>query len=102
MEENVIQINVGITINVDVSVKNIYVKKIIFGIQVHVVVKNKKYFTSIMDDSKIMCDEIIESYGEEIKIVPTNFNEKNNNLYNAKFLYFTSIFIDFYDITGSC
>ena len=33
MEEHVIQINGGITINVDVSVKNIrYVKKIIFGI----------------------------------------------------------------------
>ena len=33
MEENVIQINSGITINVDVSVKNvIYVKKIMLGI----------------------------------------------------------------------
>ena len=40
MEENVIQINSGITINVDVSEKNIiYVKKIIFGILVHVFVK---------------------------------------------------------------
>ena len=37
--DNVIQINGGITINVDVSVKNIYVKKIIFGILVHVFVK---------------------------------------------------------------
>ena len=40
MEENVIQINGGITINVDVNVKNvIYVKKIMFRILVHVVVK---------------------------------------------------------------
>ena len=39
MDENVIQIRGGITINVDVSVKNIYVKKIIFGILLHVVVK---------------------------------------------------------------
>ena len=40
MEENVIQINCGITINVDVSVKNaIYVKKIIFTIMLHVAVK---------------------------------------------------------------
>ena len=40
MEENVIQINGGITINVEVNVKNvIYVKKIIFGILLHVVVK---------------------------------------------------------------
>ena len=40
MEENLIQINGGITINVDVSVKNIiYVRKIIFGILLHVVAK---------------------------------------------------------------
>ena len=40
MEENVIQINGGIMINVDVSVKNVmYVKKVMFGILVHVVVK---------------------------------------------------------------
>ena len=36
----VIQINVRIKINVDVSVKNVmYVKKIVFGILLHVVVK---------------------------------------------------------------
>ena len=40
MEENVIQINGGITINVDVSVKSsIYVKKPIFGILLHLVAK---------------------------------------------------------------
>ena len=40
MEENVIQINGGITINVDVSANNvIYVKKIIFGILLLVVAK---------------------------------------------------------------
>ena len=40
MEENVIQIDGEITINVGVSVKNVmYVKKIIFGILLHVVVK---------------------------------------------------------------
>ena len=40
MDENVIQINNGITINVDVSVKNVmYVKKIMLGILLHVVVK---------------------------------------------------------------
>ena len=51
MEENIIQINVGITINVDVSVKNVmHVKRIIFGILLHVVVKMDKYLASIMDD----------------------------------------------------
>ena len=40
MEENVIQINRGITINVNVSVKNfMFVKKIMFGILLHVAVK---------------------------------------------------------------
>ena len=40
MEQNLSQINGGITINVDVSVKNIiYVKKIIFEIQLHAIVK---------------------------------------------------------------
>ena len=40
MEENVIQINDGITINVDVTVKSVmYVKKIMFGILLHVVAK---------------------------------------------------------------
>ena len=40
MGKNVIQINGGITINVDVSVKNIiYVKTIMFGILLHVIVK---------------------------------------------------------------
>ena len=37
--KNAIQINVGITINVDVSVKNIYEKKTLFGILLHVVAK---------------------------------------------------------------
>ena len=40
MEENVIQINDRITINAHVSVKNVlYVRKIMFGILLHVVVK---------------------------------------------------------------
>ena len=40
MEENVIQIIGGIATSVDVSVKRvIYVKKIMFGILLHVIVK---------------------------------------------------------------
>ena len=40
MKQNVIQINGGLTINVVVSVKNIiYVKKIIFEILLHLLVK---------------------------------------------------------------
>ena len=39
IKENVIQINAVVTINVDVDVKIIYMKKIIFGIVPHVFVK---------------------------------------------------------------
>ena len=39
MKENVIQIKNGKMINVDANVKNIHVKKIIFGILLHLVTK---------------------------------------------------------------
>ena len=34
------------------------------------------HLASIIDDSVIICDEVIESYNEEVKTIPTNFNEK--------------------------
>ena len=70
MEENVNQINGGIMINVDVRVKNAMdVKKIMFGILLQIIVKIGKYLASIMDDSAIMCDEIIESRKEETDLM---------------------------------
>ena len=30
-----------------------------------------------MDDSAILCGEVIKSYYEEIKTIPTSFNKKN-------------------------
>ena len=61
MKENVIQINGGIAINVDVSVKNVmFVKKIIFGRNPAACsCGNGKYLPRIMDDSVITCDEIM-------------------------------------------
>ena len=57
MEKNVIQINGRITINVNVSVKNItYVKKNWNPATCNC--ENGKYLASIMDDSVITCDEI--------------------------------------------
>ena len=38
--------------------------------------ENGKYLASIMDDSAITCDQVIESNDEETKTIPTNFNEK--------------------------
>ena len=46
--------------------------------------ENGKYLASIMDDSTIIFDEVRESYDEEIKTVPINFNKKSN-LQNTKF-----------------
>ena len=38
--------------------------------------ENGKNLASIMDDSAISCDKIIESYDKEANIILTNFNEK--------------------------
>ena len=38
--------------------------------------ENGQCLESIMNDSGIMCDEIIEPYVKETKTIPTNFNEK--------------------------
>ena len=49
MEKNVIQVNGGIMINVEVRVKNIiYVKKIMFGILLYVIVKMGNNNISVM------------------------------------------------------
>ena len=81
IEEGALQINSGIMINVNGSVKNVmYVKKIMFGILLHVIIKMETYLASIMDDSVIICAEIIETYDEE-----TNFNEKKPTCKTQKF-----------------
>ena len=73
--KNVIQINGGITINVDVSVN--VCQKDYFWNPATCNCESRKYLARIMNDSAIICDEVIESYDEEIKTIPTNFNEKN-------------------------
>ena len=61
--------------------------------------ENGKYLASIMDDSVIACDEIIESNDEETKTISTNFNEKKatcktQNLYILlSFLLITRAFL---------
>ena len=60
-------------INVDARVKSIiYVKNYILN-PATCSCENGKYLSSVIDNSVIMCDEIIE----ETKTVPTNFNEKD-------------------------
>ena len=91
-EKNVIQINGGTSVNVDVSIKNVvYLKKIILGILVHVVVKME----NIMHDSVIMCDEIIDA--EETKTIPKNITCRTKIFY-----FFTYLFINYHCIIYSC
>ena len=72
MVENMIQIKSGITINVDVSVG------------------------SIIDDSGITCDQIIDTTKSNLtKTVPTKKKFKN-------FLYFTFLFISYHSVFDSC
>ena len=99
MEKNVIQINGGITINVDVSVKKImHVKKIVWNCAT-CISENGKYLASIMDHSMTTCDEVIKSHEEEIKTIPSNFNEKKVTCKTHFFIL--CVFINYYNI-DSC
>ena len=55
-----------------------------------------------MDDSVVICDKVIESNDEEIKTIPISFNEKNKTCKAQKFLYFTSLFINYHCIIDDC
>ena len=67
IEKDVIQINGGITINVDVNVKNVMCVKDYTWNPSTCNCENGKYSASIMDNSAITCDEIREPYdGEKI------------------------------------
>ena len=102
MEKNVIQINCGIMINVNVSIRNKCLKKN----PPTCCCKNRKSLASIMDDSAIICDEVIDadadtqaklqdeakSNGEETKIVRANFNEKNITYKTQIFLFFLGFY----------
>ena len=65
--------------------------------------ENAKYLASILDDSAIKCDEIMDLYNEDVEAKSC----KETNLSKAAcntifFLYFTYIFIGYYWIIDSC
>ena len=95
--KNVIQINGGVTINVDVSVKNVMCQKRLATYSC----ENAIYLASIMNDSAITCDGIIESNNLKTKAISKIFNEKKTKMQNAKCLYSTCIFINYYSIIDS-
>ena len=79
--KSVLQINGEKTINVDVSVKkrHVCIKDYIWNPATYSS-ENGKYLTSIIDDSVITYDEVIELYNKETKTVSTTFTEKKSTL----------------------
>ena len=76
MEENVIHINGGITINNHVNVKNVmYVKKIMLGILLHVIVKMENIYKVLWIIQRYV-KKLIDSTHDETKTIPTNFNDE--------------------------
>ena len=100
MVENVIWVNGGIMINVDVSAKNVnFCEKDYIWNPFTCSCKNGKKLVSIMDDSVITYDEIIDTEAtsdnkEEKKESSKKIWRKKCNLWNIKFLYFTFFFIN--------
>ena len=60
---------------------------------------NGKHLLSVKDHSVIICDEVIESYDEEIRTNATTFSEKKATW---KMQNFACIFVDYYSIIDSC
>ena len=77
---HVIQIKNGITVNVNVTAKNVKrASKVIVGIQSHILVKlveNSKYLKNVADNSNIGFDVIINVTDN----VSTNFHNKKNKI----------------------
>ena len=72
--------------------------------------ENQKYLESIMDNSGIIWDEVIDAGAklsqkednDKKKTIPTNFIKKNVTCKTQKFLCFTCIFFNCYSIIDSC
>ena len=95
MEQNVIQINGGITINVDACVKNVICVEKICLESYYMYLSNGKYLASIMDNSALCLMKFIEG------TVLANFNEKKASCKTQNFC-FTCIFINYNSIIDTC
>ena len=94
MEQNIVHINGGITINVIVNVKKHHMcEKDYVWNPATWNCENGKCLTSIMDDSGIICDEVIKSCDEEIKPIPANFNEKKYITCKPQSFYILLVFL---------
>ena len=54
--------------------------------------ENRKYLASIMDDSAIICDEVIKSYDQEIRTVPTNLMKKMELVKHKVSIFYLSFY----------
>ena len=67
-----------------------------------------RYVKSVVDDSVIKCDEIIEATKINMtktalaKSISASFKLKQGDLKNKKFVYFTCLFINYKDIIKGC
>ena len=75
IEQNVIQINGGIKIKSILKKHHVCEKEYVWNPST-CICENGRYSASVMDESVITCEEVIESYVEEVKTIPTNLNEK--------------------------
>ena len=101
MEENVIYISSGITINVNASVENVMYVKGLYLSPATCSCENGKYLASIMDDSAITCDEVIVSYNEKAKPITTKLDEMKATCKMQNFC-FTCIFMNLESTIDSC
>ena len=91
MVENVIQIKSGITINIDHACEKDYIWN-----PATCSSENFKYLASIIDNSVITCDEIIDaeakSYDEETKTVTISFNEKIQSVKQSISIFYLTFY----------
>ena len=64
--------------------------------------QNRKYLANIIDDSAIVCDEVIdvEARSNDDETVPTNFNEEKEACKTHFYIWLA--FINYYNIIDSC
>ena len=99
--ENVIQTNGGITINVEVSVKNdMYVEKYYIWNSATCSCKHRKYLVKIMDDTVVTCNEVIESYEEKPRNISRTLLKREQPV--KRKICFTYIFINYYISIDIC
>ena len=87
IEENVIKVNRGITININVSVKNSSMWKKYVWNPAKSNYKNVKRLACITNDSAITSRIVLVSYDEEI-----NLNEKKESVKKNVFLYWLNFY----------